>query len=549
VPAMSLRLRLMLAFSVVLGLSGVLAAYTLMANASAARLIVRMYDHSSMAAVHATSAQANFGEARAAMEVALLLRHEAPADVIAKLETAVNEIRADLQVVQERLGPGAERVAQIRTLVDDWFQAGMKILKPATTTTELPVPFTIIGKANAAAKEINRLTETALAQGFQFRSEAEANVVNSRRNLILLTAAIFVIGLVVAGLFARSLSRPIYNAMEISERVAAGDLSANIGTTRSDEFGRLIRSLQVMQDALRVKADTSRSEIESKERERAQTIDSHIAAFRSEIGDVLVQLEMLTGEMNSTARALSDSSAEADTHARDVVGTAQETSANVTAVAAASEQLARQITEISHQLGHSAEIAQRGIALARNAKEMVVGLADGAKSIDSVVNLIREIAEQTNLLALNATIEAARAGDAGRGFAVVASEVKALAGQTAKATEKIDGYISGIQSSTGGAVDAMLSIDTVVSQINELTNGVRMAVDQQRAATDEISSNVHHAAVGTHNVAQGIGVANTGIHDISRSAGNVLGAAGTLKSHADALRKSVDRFLTNVAAA
>ena len=180
---------------------------------------------------------------------------------------------------------------------------------------------------------------------------------------------------------------------------------------------------------------------------------------------------------------------------------------------------------------------------------MVVGLAEGAKSIDSVVNLIREIAEQTNLLALNATIEAARAGEAGRGFAVVASEVKALAGQTAKATEKIDGYIGGIHSSTGGAVDAMRSIDTVMMEINELTSVIRSAVEQQHLATDEISSNIQNAANGTRDVAHGIGVTNSGIGGISRSAGDVLGAAEVLKAHADALRHSVDRFLGNVAAA
>jgi methyl-accepting chemotaxis protein len=546
---MSLRLKLMLAFSVVLGLSGVLAVFALTANSSAANLITRLYDHSSMAAVHATSAQAKFAEARAAMNLGLLLRQEAPPNTLPTLEAVIVDIRADLEVVQERLGDGAERVEKVRHLVDDWFVTGMQILKPAANATELPVPFIIARKAETATKEIERLMETALADGFQFRSAAESNVSTSRRNLILLTLTIFLVGLAIAALFAQSLSRPLYNAMELSERVAAGDFNTRIATTRRDELGRLIKSLQVMQDALRAQADTSRSEFESKERDRAQAIDSHIAIFRKEIGNVLGQFERLTGDMTGTARTLSDSAANADIHAKGVAGTAEQTSDNVTAVATASDELARSILEIRRQLDHSAETAGRGIALARNAKEMVGGLADGAKSIDSVVNLIREIAEQTNLLALNATIEAARAGDAGRGFAVVASEVKALAGQTRKATEKIDGYIGGIHSSTGGAVDAMHSIDTVMMEINELTNVIKAAIEQQHHATDEISGNIQNAANGTRNVAHGLGVTNSGIGGISRSAGDVLGAAEALKAHADALRYSVDRFLANVAAA
>jgi len=546
---MSLRLKLMLAFSVVLGLSGVLAIFALTANSSAANLITRLYDQSSMAAVHATSAQAKFAEARAAMNLGLVLRQEAPPSTLPSLEAAIVEIRADLEVVQERLGDGAERVQKIRHLVDDWFTTGMQILKPAATATELPVPFVIARKAEAAAKEIERLMETALHNGFEFRSAAESNVSSSRRNLMLLTLTIFLVGMAIAALFAQSLSRPLYNAMELSERVAAGDFSTHIATTRRDELGRLIKSLQVMQDALRAKADTSRSEIETKERERGDAIDSHIAAFRKEISNVLGQFDHVTGDMTGTARTLSESAAQADVHAKGVAGTAEQTSNNVTAVATASDELARSILEIRRQLDHSAETAGRGITLARNAKEMVGGLADGAKSIDSVVNLIREIAEQTNLLALNATIEAARAGEAGRGFAVVASEVKALAGQTRKATEKIDGYIGGIHSSTGGAVDAMHSIDTVMMEINELTNVIKAAVEQQHHATDEISGNIQNAANGTRDVAHGIGVTNSGIGGINRSAGDVLSAAEALKGHAEALRHSVDRFLANVAAA
>ena len=148
----------------------------------------------------------------------------------------------------------------------------------------------------------------------------------------------------------------------------------------------------------------------------------------------------------------------------------------------------------------SAEIAAKAAGEARRTNTVVEGLAAGTQKIGEVVTLIQNIASQTNLLALNATIEAARAGEHGRGFAVVASEVKALANQTAKATEEISAQVQDIQNATGEAVNAIQVIGGTIAEIDEISSQIAAAVEQQGAATQEIAGNVLQAANGTKEV-------------------------------------------------
>jgi methyl-accepting chemotaxis protein len=199
-------------------------------------------------------------------------------------------------------------------------------------------------------------------------------------------------------------------------------------------------------------------------------------------------------------------------------------------------------------LTRATQVVEQATAAASSANETVLGLADSAKRIDDVVGLIRAIAEQTNLLALNATIEAARAGDAGRGFAVVASEVKALATQTAKATEEISAQISSVQSSTSNAVARIGSITSVMNSVRELTGSIAAAIHQQGAATGEIARNIQCAATATQEVATNVAGTTTAIGEANRAAHDVLEAADYFTNHATALRGSVDEFLSSVAA-
>jgi methyl-accepting chemotaxis protein len=179
----------------------------------------------------------------------------------------------------------------------------------------------------------------------------------------------------------------------------------------------------------------------------------------------------------------------------------------------------------------------------------MTALADSAKRVGDIVALISGIADQTNLLALNATIEAARAGEAGKGFAVVASEVKALASQTAKATDEIQAKVGEIQTMTATAVTALDGIDGTVGRMNEITAAVASAVEEQGAATRGIAGNVQQAAAGTRAVSGNVATAQRAVAETGTIATNVLGAAGTLSSEAERLRSEVAEFLANVRAA
>ncbi|CAO3419944.1 putative methyl-accepting chemotaxis protein [Azospirillum doebereinerae] len=197
----------------------------------------------------------------------------------------------------------------------------------------------------------------------------------------------------------------------------------------------------------------------------------------------------------------------------------------------------------------SRAVAGKAVTETRQTDEAVRKLAGSADRIGQVVDLIQDIASQTNLLALNATIEAARAGEAGKGFAVVASEVKALANQTARATDEIRQQISQMQQDSNGAVGSIKGIGGVISEVSEIAGAIAAAVEQQGAATQEISRNVQQAAIGTQEVSSHIAGVREAANETGAAATQVLGAARELSQQAEILTSEVKGFLNSVRAA
>jgi methyl-accepting chemotaxis protein len=351
---------------------------------------------------------------------------------------------------------------------------------------------------------------------------------------------------------SRRVITPLHAIRDAMLKVAAGDLSVEAGyAERRDEIGSLAGALGVFRQHAIEKAH-----IEQQERDRnlgaaarQQAIEAHIAAFEDQMRHALSALDAASDQMRKTSDDMSLVSDQTNMQAHKASKASGEASTNVQNVASASEELSASINDISRQVTHAANIAGRAVDKARQTDDTVQGLSKTAGRIGEVVGLINDIASQTNLLALNATIEAARAGEAGKGFAVVAFEVKSLASQTANATEEISEQIAAVQKVAMEAIEAIKGIGGIIGEVNEVASAIAVAVEQQGAATQEITRSTQQAAQGTKAVSENIQGVSAGADAAGAAALNVKSAAGVLGSQAQRLRSQIDEFLGRIRAA
>jgi methyl-accepting chemotaxis protein len=271
--------------------------------------------------------------------------------------------------------------------------------------------------------------------------------------------------------------------------------------------------------------------------------------FQKAVGDIVTTVSSASSELETAAQTMT-STADSTQRLSTVVATAsEEASSNVQSVATATEEMAASVQEISRQVQESSRIAKEAVSQAQKTDGRIAQLSAAAGRIGDVIKLINAVAEQTNLLALNATIEAARAGEAGRGFAVVASEVKALAAQTAKATDEIASQISDMQMATADSVTAIKEIGGTIGRISEIANAIAAAVEEQGAATQEIARNVQQAAHGTNEVVKNITDVNRGAGKTGAACAQVFTSAKALSNESSRLEGEVGKFLATVRAA
>lgn len=380
-----------------------------------------------------------------------------------------------------------------------------------------------------------------------------ASIHASAQSTFYILSVITLVLLLITGLLVstivRSITGPLTALTGTMGVLADGDKTVEIdGADRGDEIGAMANAVLVFKENM-IRNDELAAEQQKEQavkEQRAKAMEELSAKFEGNVGRVLAQVASASDQMKITADGMAATAEETSQQSTAVAAASEQASTNVQTVASAAEELSCSIDEISRQVTESSKISTEAVGTAAQTNEQIIGLADAAEKIGEVVALITDIADQTKLLSLNATIEAARAGDAGKGFAVVASEVKDLAAQTAKATVAINSQISNVQEATRSAVEAIQGIGKTIGDINEISSAIAAAVEQQGAATQEIARNVEQAATGTQDVTSNItGVSQAAI-DTGKSASQVLDATGLLADQSDELRVIVEGFLDGI---
>jgi methyl-accepting chemotaxis protein len=350
---------------------------------------------------------------------------------------------------------------------------------------------------------------------------------------------------------SRSISQPVTRLVGAMKALASGNFDVALpGLGRRDEVGDIAGAVETFKT---MAAEKARHEAEEKQRrdeaaatERKAELHRLADGFQVAVGNIVDSVSSAAVELEASAATLNSTAETTQQLSISAADASKEASASVESVASASEELTASVGEISRQVNEASRISKTAVQQAASTDSQIAKLSASAARIGDVVKLITAVAEQTNLLALNATIEAARAGDAGRGFAVVAQEVKALAAQTAKATDEIGAQIAEMQSATQVSVTAIKEIVDTIGQISEIAGAIAEAVQQQGSATQEIAQNVQQAATGTAKVAGDVGDVHRGAVETGSASSQVLSAAKSLSSDSNHLKSEVDKFVASV---
>ncbi len=438
---------------------------------------------------------------------------------IAEDEAAVDDL---LAVVDARAGSlHPEDMAAIEPLADEFAtylasigayldlvesdpagaRASMGDIQAANDLTDAAVS----AAKDALADHFGQLQATASSLGSQVR---------------LLTLLIALAGIAVltvsAIVIARRIIIPLHRSVRALEAFAGGDLSRRVPERSTAELGQLERALN----------------------HSVESVGQIVTAVSVSADAVAAASERLS----ASSQQISAGAEETSTQAGLVAGASEEISRNVQTVAAGAEQMGASIREIAHSANEAARVASQAVHMVDTTNDAVSKLGTSSQEIGNVVKVITSIAEQTNLLALNATIEAARAGEAGKGFAVVANEVKELARETASATEDIARRVEAIQGDTGGAVEAIREIATIINAINDYQLTIASAVEEQTATTSEMSRNVAEASAGSGEIATNIAGVAAAADSTTQSVAQTLESINELARMSNELRAEVGRF-------
>jgi methyl-accepting chemotaxis protein len=404
-------------------------------------------------------------------------------------------------------------------------------------------------KADEALKKEVDLNDRGAEQAGR---EAGDHYASAFEMVAAILACAILLGIAIGFYLVRDISRAIASIVAPMRALVRGDLAATVPHQgENTEIGAIADTVQMFKDELVAKkaaAEAAAIDADSKIR-RAQRVDDITRDFESMIGELVGSLSSSSTELEAAANTLTTTAEATGRNSGEAAVASQEVSINVQSVASATEEITFSVREIGRQVQEASRVAGDAVKQAEKTNTSIAELSQAASRIGDVVKLITAVAEQTNLLALNATIEAARAGNAGRGFAVVATEVKALAEQTAKATDEIGNQIAGMQAATRDSVAAIREIGSTITLISEISSTITAAVEQQGAATQEISRNIQSAARRSNEVATSITDVSRGASDTGSASSQVLSSAQMLSTESTRLKTEVQNFLLTVRAA
>jgi methyl-accepting chemotaxis protein len=369
---------------------------------------------------------------------------------------------------------------------------------------------------------------------------------------VVLTLAIggMALGMGLAWVIGRGIARPVVGMAAAMNELASGNLDQEIpALDRGDELGQMAQAMLVFRqsanEARKLQGEAERVRVAKDRRQAA--MDQHTQDFGTSASGVMATLVNAAGSMRKTAGEMTEAARRTRETAARTAQNANNSAQNLGSVAAAAEEMSASIHEISQQVSRATQAANSAVELASATDRKVGGMAEAVERVGNVVRLISDIAGQTNLLALNATIEAARAGEAGRGFAVVAGEVKALAAQTAKATEEISSQIAAIRGATGEAVTAVREVSAAIGQVNEVAAAIAAAVEEQSATTREIAASVQTVTTATQQAGKDMEEVSSVSETAQEASRSVVASADEVGGNADVLRSELTQFLEGMA--